>query len=150
MKKAVWTLIAVAGFVALICAVSPDPVTYHFGEFERFKMNPNTYQPSLADRIKGIRDNQSKWDFHLLKLVELGAVQHKRFVFTEVAYTREASRRIWRSAYFNFPNAVMFSAPYHHTNASGYGAEPYVLEVWDLPEEMARWTAFVETHNRRD
>jgi hypothetical protein len=130
--------------------VSPDPVAYHFREFERIKASPNTYQPSLADRIKGIQDNQSKWDFHLQKLVELGAVQHERFVFTEVPYTRDASRRIWRSAYSNFPNAVMFSASYHNTNAAGYGAETYVLEVWDLPEEIGRWSAFVETHNRRD
>lgn len=150
MKKSVWTLIAVAGFVALVCAVSRDPVAYHFGEFERIKMNPNTYQPSLADRIKGIQDNQSKWDFHLLKLVELGAVQHKRFVLTEVPYTQEASRRIWRSANSNFPNAVMFSASYHNTNASSYGVEPYVLEVWDVPEEIERWAAFVERYNRKE
>lgn len=141
---------AVAGFVALICAVSSDPVAYHFREFESIKTNLNTFQPSLADRIKGIQDNQSKWDFHLQKLVELGAVQHKRFVLTEVPYTQDASRRIWRSANSNFPNAVMFSASYHNTNAAGYGAEPYVLEVWDLPEEMGRWTAFVEAQNRKE
>ena len=48
-----------------------------------------------------------------------------------------------------FSNAVMFTAPYHNTNAAGYGVAQYVLEVWDVPEEMDRWFSFFEEHNRR-
>ena len=96
---------------------------------------------------RGIGGSQEKWDFHLKSLVALDAVQHERFVFTEVPYTKEASRHIWQSANSNFPNAVMFTASYYDTNAPGYGVAPYVLEVWDVPEEMKRWSSFVEQRN---
>jgi hypothetical protein len=150
MKKLIWVSAAflILGLLAFGLVLSRDSAAYHFSEFESIKTNFNDYRPSLYDRLTGIRDNQSKWDYHLQKLVEIGAVQHKRFVFTEVPYTREASKHIWRAANSNFPNAVMFTGTYYDTNATGYGRDPYVLAIWDVPSEMARWSSFFETNNQ--
>lgn len=126
-----------------------DPADYHFKEFAKIRANFNDYRPSVLDQLKGIRSNQDKWDFHLNSLEELGAVQHVRFVFTEVPYTREASKHLWSSVVTNFPDAVMFTAPSYYTNAPGYGVEPYVLNVWDFPHRMEAWSNFVHTNNRR-
>jgi hypothetical protein len=135
--------------VLIVLLPSGNSGGYHLREFENIKTNFNNYRPSVIDRIKGIRDSQGKWDFHLRRLEELGVAQHKTFVFTEVPYTKEASKRIWGSANSNFPNAIMFSASYYGTNAPGYGVDPYVLKVWDSPSEMKRWVSFFETNNHR-
>ncbi len=127
----------------------PNAADYHFREFDQVKTNFNNFRPSISDLSKGIRSNQDKWDYHLESLVKLGAVVHHRFVFTEVPYTKEAARHIYRAAVSNFPTAVMFSAKDHQPNAPGYGVTPYVLEVWDVPEQMRRWTNFLEANNRR-
>lgn len=147
MKAVAWisgvSLIAVV-IIAVVLLQPSNSADYHFKEFAGIKTNFNSYRPSVVDRIRGIGNNQEKWDYHLQSLVALGAVQHERFVFTDVPYTREASRHIWQSANSNFPNAVMFTAKYYDTNAQEYGVEPYVLEVWDVPGEMKRWGSFVE------
>ena len=136
--------------LVLIALISTrNPGEYHLRQFENIKTNFNTYSPTVLDRVRGIRNNEDKWNFHLRRLEELGVIQHKRFVFTEVPYTMEASKRIWRSAVTNFPNAIMFTASYYDTNAPGYGVDPYVLNVWDTPSEMPRWSSFFETNNRR-
>jgi len=132
---------------ALILTTKPG--AYHLREFERIKTNVNNYRPSLSDRLKGIRDNKAKWDYHLRKLEELGVVQHQTFVFTNVPYTLESSRLIFGSASSNFPKAVMFSARYYDTNDLAYGVNPYVMEVWDFPSNMFRWSSFVQTMNHR-
>lgn len=124
----------------------PSAVAYHFREFDRVKTNYNNFRPSISDLSKGIRSNQDKWDFHLENLVKLGAVVHQRFVFTEVPYTKEAAGLIFRAAVSNFPAAVMFSAKDFQPNAPGYGVTPYVLEVWDTPEQMDRWTNFFKAN----
>ena len=151
MKKLIWTCAAllILGLLVLGLTLPRDSAAYHFREFESIKANFNAYRPSLSDRIRGIDDNQGKWDFHLQRLVELGTVHYERFVFTEVPYTKEASKRIWLSANSDFPDAVMVTAPYHDTDAPGYGVDPYVLEVWDVPGEMKRWSSFVEAQNRK-
>ena len=131
-------------------ALSIDPVSYHFREFENIRTNFNAYRPSFSDRLKGIGNNQEKWEYHLESLVEHGAVRYERFVLTNVLYTHDAGERIWLSASSNFPNAIMVTAPYYATNAAGYGVDPYVLEVWDVPGEMQRWSAFVEAQNRKE
>ena len=147
MKALAWivgiSLIALV-LIAVMFVQPSNSADYHLREFESIKTNFNNYRPSVTDRIQGIGNNQEKWDYHLQSLVTLGAVQHERFVFTDVPYTREASRHIWQSANSNFPNAVMFTAKYYDTNAAEYGVAPYVLEVWDIPGEMKRWGSFVE------
>ena len=149
MKK-VALVIVVALLVAFGAVLAIDHSSdYHLGEFERIKTNFNTYRPSFADRLRGIENNQGKWDSHLLRLEAIGAIQRKTFVFTEVPYTRENSSRIWRAAMARFTNAVMVTASYYDTNAPGYGVTPYVLNVWDFPEQMPRWSAFFETNNHR-
>ena len=150
MKKLIGTVVAFIGLCGLTLALllQRDSAAYHFREFERVRANFNGYRPSLSDRVKGIADNQRKWDYHLQRLVALGAVQHEQFVFTKVPYTKEASQHIWLLANSNFPQAIMLSAPYHDTNSPGYGVAPYVLEVWDLPGEIERWSLFVEEQNR--
>jgi hypothetical protein len=149
MKKGVW-IFGIVVFLVLVAAVSNrDSEGYHLRQFENIKTNFNSYRPSLLDRIRGIRNNQDKWDYHLRRLEELGAIQHKRFVFSEVPYTKEASRRIWKSAVTNFPNAIMFTASYYETNTPSYGVDPYVLNVWDRPDAISQWTSFFEANNRR-
>lgn len=138
-------LLLVLALAALVMASKPGE--YHLREFESLKTNFNTYRPSLSDRLKGITDNQTKWDYHLRKLQQLGVVEHTNFVFTSVPYTQESSKRIFRSAYSNFPAAVMFSAKYYATNDAGYGVRPYVLEVWDFPTNMQRWGSFAQANN---
>lgn len=141
----------IIGFVVVIVLAAllfaGNPGGYHLREFERIKSNFNSYSPSLADRLKGISDNHTKWNYHLRKLEELGVVDHKSFVFTNVPYTLESSRCIFRAACSNFPRAVMFSANYYATNDAGYGVRPYALEVWDFPSNMARWSLFIEANN---
>ena len=133
MKKVAWiagsALVLLLALVLALALAHGNAANYHFGEFASIRTNFNSYRPSISDWLRGIRDNQDKWDFHLQSLEQLGAVKHKRFVFTEVPYTREASKRIWRSASSNFPNTVMFTACYYDTNAPGYGVAPFVLEV---------------------
>ena len=152
MKAVAWIagILMIALILIAVVFVQPsNSADYHLREFESIKTNFNSYRPSLVDRIRGIENNQEKWNYHLQTLVALGAVQHERFVFTEVPYTREASRLIWQSANSNFPNATMFTAKYYDTNAPEYGVAPYVLEVWDVPDEMKRWGSFVEQRNAR-
>lgn len=147
MKKlclATGLVLAIA--VAALIATS-KPGEYHLREFQSIKTNFNTYHPSIVDRLRGIQDNEAKWEYHLHKLEELGVVEHTNFVFTSVPYTKASSRRIWRAAYSNFPDAVMFTAQYYDTNAPGYGVRPYVLEVWDFPTNMPRWLSFFQTNN---
>jgi hypothetical protein len=127
-----------------------DPSAHHFREFADLQTNYNAYRPSWSDRLKGIDGAQAKWDFHLRRLMELGAVRHEEFVFSEIPYTRESSKRLWLAVHSNFPRAVMVTAPHRDTNSAGYGVEPYVLKVWDVPGEMPRWSSFFETHNRAE
>ena len=147
MKKVgfVVGLILVLALGALIPGSKPGD--YHLRQFESLKTNLNSYQPSLSDSLRGIKDNQAKWDYHLRKLQELGVVHHTNFVFASVPYTQESSKRIFRAAYSNFPAAVMFSAKYYDTNDPGYGVRPYVLEVWDFHSNMQRWASFVQANN---
>ena len=147
MKNVAWILGSVLVLVFITMILVNDFRSYHLREFESVKTNFNDYRPSIFDRMKGIRDNKSKWDFHLRRLEELGVVECRTFVFTEVPYTREASKRIWQLANSNFPNAIMFTASWYDTNAPGYGVTPYVLKVWDSPGEMQRWSAFFEANN---
>jgi hypothetical protein len=42
----------------------------------------------------------------------------------------------------------MFTATYYDTNAAGYGVRPYVLEVWDFPTNIPRWSSFFQTNNK--
>jgi hypothetical protein len=150
MKAVAW-ISAVSVIALVIIAVvflqPSNSAGYHLREFYNIRTNYNSYRPSVVDRLRGIGKNHEKWDYHLQSLVALGAVQHERFVFTDVPYTREARRHIWQSANSNFPNAVMFTANYYDTNAPEYGVAPYVLEVWDVPGEMKRWGSFVEQRN---
>jgi hypothetical protein len=149
MKKLAWMLGAAVILVLIALILTRNPGEYHLRQFENIKTNFNNHSPTVLDRVRGIRDNQEKWDFHLRRLEELGVVEHRRFVFSEVPYTAEAARRIWRSAVTNFPNAIMFTAAHHDTNALSYGVEPYVLNVWDRPEATRQWTSFFEANNRR-
>ena len=106
------------GIVALVWSV--DPGAYHMREFESVNTNVNKYRPSLGDRLKGIRDIESKWAYHLRKLEQLGVVEHTNLVFTAVPYTHESSKRIWRAAYSNYAaGAVMLSAKSYSTNDPG-------------------------------
>jgi hypothetical protein len=147
MKKAA----GIAGFALMLLLIagvtSINSTGYHLREFENVKTNFNNYRPTIWDRMRGIHDNQGKWDFHLRRLEELGAVQHKTFVFTEVPYTSQSSRQIWLSAYSNFPKAVMFTAKHYGTNDASYGVNPYVLGVWDFRRDMPHWLLFFQTNN---
>jgi hypothetical protein len=138
--------------LALILAIGALMAThragdYHLREFRNIKTNFNTYRPSILDRLEGIRGNETKWNYHLRKLEELGVVEHTNFVFTDVPYTEVSSKRIWRAANSNFPASVMFSAKYYATNDVGYGVNPYVLEVWDFPTNTQRWSSFFQANN---
>ena len=93
--------------------------------------------------------NQEESECPLNKLAALGAVEHHRFVFSQVPYPAEASRRIWHAANSNFPDVVNLTAPFYNANAPGYGKNPCVLKVWDVPGEMARWSTFFEAQNHR-
>lgn len=148
MKRIAWWICGFVALVILVALALPDnSVNYHRSEFERIKTTYNDYRPSLADQIRGLGENKAKYEFHLQKLMKLGAVKHDQFVFTHVPYTKENSKRIWLAAHSNFPNAVMFTAPYHATNAPSYGVAPCVLNVWDVPSEMERWSNFVQIEN---
>ena len=116
MKKVAWILGLVLILVIATLVSINRPGDYHLREFGTIKTNFNSYRPSFSDRLKGIRDNRAKWDYHLGKLEVLGVVQHRSFVFTNVPYTRESSKRIWGAAYSNFPMAVMFTAKHYATN----------------------------------
>jgi hypothetical protein len=149
MKTKIGAILGLALILALGALVSTNkPGDYHLREFEHIKTNFNNYRPSIYDRLKGISNNKAKWDYHLRKLEELGAVEHRTLVFTNVFYTVESSRRIWGAACSNFPGAVMFSARHYATNDADYGVRPYVLEVWDFSTNMHRWCSFFETSNR--
>lgn len=148
-KRWPWVLGGSLFALAALIWSRPSAAAYHLREFERVKTNFNNFLPSISDRSKGIRSNQDKWDFHLENLVRLGAVLHREFIFTEVPYTKEAARLIYRAALSNFPSAVMFSAKDIQPNAPGYGVTPYILEVWDVPEQMDRWTNFFEANRHK-
>ena len=148
MTKSAAGIVIAGMFLVLIAHIAGRMAgNYHLGEFQKLKTNFNNYSPTMLDRLRGIRDNQAKYNFHLRSLEELGVVQHQSFVFTNVAYSRESSKRIFRSANSNFPNAVMFLAKYYGTNQAGYGDKPYVMEVWDFPREMPHWVSFFQTNN---
>jgi hypothetical protein len=136
----------VLGLVALIARSKPGD--YHLCEFESIKTNFNSYRPSLFDRLKGIRSNQAKWDYHLRRLRELGVVDHTNFVFTSVPFTHESSRRVFQAACSNFPTAVMLSATYYAITDPAYGVRPYALQVWDFPSNSQRWVSFFQANNR--
>jgi len=138
------------GLVAVTLAVltwTGSPGAYHLRQFESLKTNFNGYAYSLSDRLRGIKDNEDKWDYHLRRLQELGVVDHTNFVFSSVPYTQESGRRIFRAACSNFPTAVMFTAKYLSTNDPAYGVRPYALEVWDFPSNIQHWVSFFQTNN---
>ena len=126
-----------------------DRGAYHLREFENVRTNFNNYQPSLPDRLRGITNNEAKWKYHLRQLEALGVVIHTNLVFTMVPYTGESSRRLFRSAYSNFPAAVIFSGKYYASNAPEYNVRPYALEVWDFPTNMRRWSLFLQSENHQ-
>src|SRR5689334_21311612 len=101
---------------------------YHLKQFASLQTNFNTFNPSLLDRLRGIKDNQGKWNYHLRKLEQAGVAVHTNFVFTGVPYTVESSRRIWTAACSNFPSAIMFTATHYATNDPAYGVRPYAIE----------------------
>ena len=151
MMKKVIGLVCLVGLLPLLVVISTrNPGDYHLREFEAVKTNFNDYRLSLSDRLVGIHDNASKWDYHLEKLEELGTVKHQTFVFSNVPFTRETSRRIWRAANSNFPAAVMVKAKSYGTNDSRYGVQPFMLEVWDFPSNTLRWSSFFRTNNDSD
>jgi hypothetical protein len=123
---------------------------YHLGELRAVQKRFNSYSPALVDRIRGIRDNQEKWDFHLNHLIKMGAVERKELVFTQVPYTAESSRRLWQLAMSEFPEVVDLRAEYLSTNAPGYGVKPYRMEVFDVPQRMRQWDRFLEANNQRE
>jgi len=146
-----YALIGGLVWVLALCLLfgTKNPARYHLREFENIKTNYNHYRPTIMDRVRGIRHSEDKWDYHLRSLEKLGVVRRRKFVFAEVPYTHEASKRIWTSAASNFPSVVMISARYLPTNAPGYGVLPYELEVWDYPSDMERWDVFFQSHNHR-
>jgi len=147
MKRGVFAigLFMILAVCALVLTCSPGE--HHLREFDSLKANFNTYHPSLSDRLRGIRDRETKWDYHLRKLEQLGVVEHTNLVFSSVPYTQDSSKHLYRMACSNFPAAVMFSATYYDTNDPRYGVRPYALEVWDFPTNMQRWSAFVRANN---
>lgn len=142
--------VLVVALALLLWGMRSDPAEYHLRKFRRVSANMNDYHPSVFDLLSGIRSNVDKWDFHLQKLEELGAVEHRVLVFTEVPFTKQANRRIWKVAESDFSDAVMFTANWYGTNDSAYGVVPFTMEVWDAPERMDRWEAFLEQHNHPD
>ena len=151
MRKKIIGLVCLVGILPLLVVISTrNPGDYHLREFEAVKTNFNDYTLTIADRFSGIHDSGSKWDYHLAKLEELGTVKHQTFIFSNVPFTRESSRRIWRAANSGFPTAVMLTAKSYATNDSRYGVKPFMLEVWDFPSNTLRWSSFFQTNNDSD
>jgi len=148
MKKPVLIFISAILLVVIIRLLIGDSAEYHLREFHNISTNSNNFQPSILDRLNGLTENSSKFDYHLSKLEELGVVKHQHLVFTNVPYTQESAKRIWHLAYSQFPNALHYSAKYFDTNSPSYGVVPYELEVWDAPAEMERWAMFFQTNNQ--
>ncbi len=135
--------------VAIIAAIAVrDSSRYDLREIELLKTNFNNYQPSIWDRLRGIQNNEAKYEYHLRELEKLGLLVHTNFVFSNVPYTWESDKHIWRAACSNFPSAVDFSSKYYDTNNPAYGVRPCALEVWDFRTNMQRWSDFWRTNNR--
>lgn len=147
MKWAIGLVCLIGILLILVVLSARNPGAYHLREFEAVKTNFNGYAITIFDRFAGIHDSGGKWDYHLNKLEELRVIKHQIFVFTNVPYNREASRRLWQAANSSFPKAVTLKANYFATNDSRYGVQPYTLEVWDFPSNTLRWSFFYRTNN---
>lgn len=95
----------------------------------------------------GIKNNDDKLNYHLKCLVELGALKHKKFVFTQVPYTSESFRRIWQLALEELPEAVEMRGNWYDENDSHYGMAPIIFELWCVPDELEQWNQFYEAEN---
>lgn len=129
MSRIVWISgCAFLVLLALVAVLSMDSGAYHRKEFLSLQTNFNHCRPSWRDRVRGIESNDAKHDRHLRRMLELGAVAHRAWLFTEVPYTAGSSRRIRLAACTNFPDAAHFSARHRTTNDPGYG--PRFQKTW--------------------
>ena len=162
-KRRIAVGVGAALFVSIVALLLSrgDSIDHHLAELRTlqaelstYSRSPvragfNSYRPSLLDRFRGIQNNEQKLNFHLNRLIGMGAVERRELVFTEVPHTAESSQRLWRLAITSFPEVVDIRAEYLSTNAPGYGVKPYRMEVFDVPQRMRQWDRFLEANNQR-
>lgn len=88
-------------------------------------------------------DWDERYEHHRDRLVELGALDHREFVFDHLICPSAEYRALWAIIHANFSSI-------HTTGCWSETPEPAVLQVWDTPEMIPKWEVFVREHDVPD
>lgn len=78
------------------------------------------------------------------RLVELGYLSHRKFVFKHIASSCDEGKALWRLVEKEFPGNLYVAGSWPGT------PEPFHLSVWERPHRMAEWEAFVSKYDVPD
>ena len=76
-------------------------------------------------------------------MVRLGDLDHREFVFANVVHPTDESHALLKIVFTTFPSM-------HTTVPYFYVPKPARLQVWDTPDMIPKWEAFVHEHDVPD
>lgn len=88
-------------------------------------------------------DSFSRYEHHRDRLVRLGHLVHREFVFEHLVCASEEYRAFWKIVTARF-SSIHTAGNYSETS------EPVRIEVWDTLEMIPKWEAFVHEHDVQD
>jgi len=136
-------LIFVAG--AGIALRKPLQVAYYrYGWESSYKKTNLCFMPlryAVCD-LFGWTTQYNHWEEDCrASLVRLGYFDHREFVFEHIAAPTPQSDQLWQQINRAFPHAAYYEMDHPNEPA------PARLRVWDRPERIPRWEAFVVEHD---
>lgn len=149
-----WRIILALASVAVAIAIACRPllIAYHRraaqSAFAEGVVPPppstQSFFKQISRQIFGQRyDSFERYEAHRDRLVELGALVHRTFVFEHLTCPSPEYRALWRIIHATFSSI-------HTTSHWSETPEPMVLQVWDTPEMIPKWEAFVREHDVPD
>jgi len=153
-----WIICALiaATLLAFVLARKPMLIAYHQKKMkEAWQDADANVEPSVSivqqlfKELFGIeppawRHNSfSRYEHHRNRLVLLGYLVHREFVFEHLYCASEEYRALWKIVTARFSSI-------HTTGNYSETSEPVRIEVWDTPEMIPKWEAFVHEHDVPD
>ena len=103
----------------------------------------SAWESLLAELTGASTVPSDRYRYHRDALVELCYFEHRMFRFKHIESSTPASKRLWEIA-----TADEDLANLHTTGTTS--AEPFVIEVWDTPDQIPGWEGFVRKYDVPD
>lgn len=144
-----------AGLVLIALMLQrPLRIAFHVYRYElalqemSVPQKPSPIRSLLLSLMTGGGDSSDLYsdciDGSLARLVELGYLRHREFVFKHVAAPCDEGKALWRLVEKEFPGNLYVAGSWPET------PEPFRLSVWERPPRMAEWEAFVAKYDVPD